>query len=128
LPVNLGAKAGRAEFRGARFSWRFSSRKLPGWVKGDAAREMFDADRVGSEITLRHWRRGDRFQPIGMKHAVKLQDFFINEKVPRARRHELIVAQTAAGEVFWVEDQRISERFKVTEQTIRRLQWRWQRL
>ena len=30
---------------------------------------------------------GDRFQPIGMPGPVKLQDFFINEKVLRSRRH-----------------------------------------
>ena len=41
---------------------------------------------------------------------------------------ELIVAATARGEVFWVEGMRISERFKLTTQTIRRLQWRWKRL
>jgi len=30
--------------------------------------------------------------------------------------------------VFWVEGMRISERFKLTNETIRRLQWRWKRL
>ena len=42
--------------------------------------EFFDADRVGGKITLRHWRPGDRFQPIGLKSAVKLQDLFTNRK------------------------------------------------
>ena len=59
---------------------------------------------------------------------VKLQDFFTNQKVPRDRRRQLLVAATAQGEVFWVEGMRISERFKLTRQTIRRLQWRWKRL
>jgi hypothetical protein len=62
-----------------------------------------------------------------MKKAVKLQDFFTNEKVSRGQRHELIVAQTVQGEVFWVEGLRIAERFKLTEGTIRRLKWRWHR-
>jgi len=39
-----------------------------------------------------------------------------------------LVAATAQGEVFWVEGTRISERFKLTRETIRRLQWRWKRL
>ena len=77
---------------------------------------------------LRHWRPGDRFQPIGMSNPVKLQDFFTNEKVARAKRHELIVAAAANGKLFWVEGQRISDRFKLTNTTKRRLQWRWQRL
>jgi tRNA(Ile)-lysidine synthase len=93
-----------------------------------ADREFFDADKVGSLVVVRHWRPGDRFHPIGMACDVKLQDFFTNQKVPRARRHQLLVAETGDGEVFWVEGMRISERFKLTEGTIRRLQWGCQRL
>jgi tRNA(Ile)-lysidine synthase len=77
---------------------------------------------------LRHWQPGDRFQPIGMFAAVKLQDWFTNQKILRARRRQLIVATTAAGEIFWVEDQRIGERFKLTAATQRRLNWHWRRL
>ena len=100
----------------------------PGGPAGRVGQECFDADKVGSPVRLRHWRPGDRFQPIGMACPVKLQDFFTNQKVPRARRRRLIVATTADGVVFWVEGLRISERFKLTRQTIRRLQWRWKRL
>jgi tRNA(Ile)-lysidine synthase len=89
--------------------------------------ESFDADLVGDVITLRHWRPGDRFQPIGMAASVKLQDWFINQKIPAERRRELVVAASAEGAVFWVEGLRISERFKLTEATRRRLIWRWQR-
>jgi hypothetical protein len=60
-----------------------------------------------------------------MKKTVKLQDLFTNEKVNRQKRHELIIAQTVQGEVFWVEGLRIAERFKLTNGTIRRLKWRW---
>jgi len=77
---------------------------------------------------LRHWLPGDRFQPIGMLQPIKLQDLFTNAKVPRDRRHSLIVAATDQEEIFWVEGLRISERFKLTKNTIRRLQWYWQRL
>ncbi len=94
----------------------------------EAAVEYFDADRLGGRIVLRHWQPGDRFQPIGMISAVKLQDWFVNQKVARAGRTSLVVAQTAPGQIFWVEGQRISEHFKLTKSTIRRLQWRWQRL
>jgi tRNA(Ile)-lysidine synthase len=90
--------------------------------------ECFDAEKVGSPVLLRHWRPGDRFQPIGMASPVKLQDFFTNQKVPRDQRRQLILAVTAKGEVFWVEGMRISERFKLTKHTIRGLQWRWKRL
>jgi tRNA(Ile)-lysidine synthase len=92
-----------------------------------AGRELFDADKVGSQVVLRHWAPGDRFQPIGLHGSVKLQDFFTNNRVSRGLRHKLLLATTAEGEVFWVEGMRIAERFKLTNCTTRRLNWSWQR-
>lgn len=128
MDLELKGRAGEVVFEGARISWRVSKADWKSAVWRKPGREVFDADKVGSRIRLRHWQRGDRFQPIGMPGGVKLQDILTNQKVPRARRHELIVAATASGEVFWVEGLRISERFKLTETTIRGLHWRWERL
>jgi tRNA(Ile)-lysidine synthase len=128
LQLDLEGKAGEAVFEGVRIRWRRVSAKAPGLPKAMPRREFFDTAKIGSPVVLRHWRAGDRFQPIGMAKPVKLQDFFTNQKVPRGRRHELIVAVAANGEVFWVEGLRIAERFKLTHETIRRLQWAWQRL
>jgi tRNA(Ile)-lysidine synthase len=124
----LDGKAGEIEFDGARISWRVDSRKAVERAGAGVQQESFDADKVGSPVRLRHWQPGDRFQPIGMAGAVKLQDFFTNQKIPRDRRRQLLIAATAQGEVFWVEGTRISERFKLTGHTIRRLQWHWKRL
>ena len=123
--VPLAGRAGGALFDGVRLDWRFITG--PGFVRPrhQTARECFDADRVGDKITLRHWRPGDRFQPIGLKSPMKLQDFFTNLKIPRARRRALVVAVAAGGEIFWVEGLRISENFKLTPQTKRCLAWRW---
>jgi len=125
--LELGRR-GQARFGSHRFFWQVKNGKLQLIARRKRDREIFDADKVGSRITLRHWRPGDRFQPIGMPSSVKLQDIFTNERVPRARRHQLIVAAATNGEIFWVEGLRISERFKLTKGTIRRLQWRWQGL
>lgn len=125
LAVSLGAKIGRAVFDGVELQWSFTPRsQLP---KQSASAESFEAAAVGDEITLRHWQAGDRFQPIGLKHAVKLQDWFVNQKVPRAQRHQLIVATTAGGEIFWVEGQRIGECAKLTTCTAKVLRWSWRR-
>ena len=126
--ADLDGKGGGIEFDGVRISWRADARKAIAPARAGVQQESFDADKVGSPVGLRHWRPGDRFQPIGMACAVKLQDLFTNQKIPRARRRQLLVAATAQGEVFWVEGMRISERFKLTQETIRSLQWRWERL
>jgi tRNA(Ile)-lysidine synthase len=127
LAVNLAGRVGEVVFDGMSIHWHLNTGRrfsLPG---GQKAREFFEADRVGNEITLRHWRAGDRFQPMGFKSGAKLQDLFTNAKIPRARRHSLIVAETAGGEIFWVEGLRMAENFKLTPRTRRRFIWRWHR-
>jgi len=126
--LNLGSGSGKAIFEGIQVNWEPKASKSHKLPKQAVNCEWFDADRVGRKILLRHWQPGDRFQPIGMSSAIKLQDFFTNQQVPRERRHELVLAVSADNEVFWVEGMRISERFKLTRTTNRRLQWRWQRL
>ena len=126
--VKLAGRAGEVTFDGVRVRWWFDAVKK---FKRPAARpacESFDADNVGGKITLRHWHPGDRFQPIGLKSSVKLQDLFTNRKIPRARRRGLMVAAAENDEIFWVEGLRISENFKLTPQTKRRLIWRWRHL
>jgi tRNA(Ile)-lysidine synthase len=124
LMVNLANRSGEVDFLGVQFRWNFERAKnlKPGKRTG---REYFDADKVGGQITLRHWRPGDRFQPIGLKSAVKLQDLFTNQKIPRSRRHDLVVAEAANGRIFWVQNLRMAESFKLTPETTRRLVWRW---
>ncbi|MCW5553361.1 MAG: tRNA lysidine(34) synthetase TilS [Verrucomicrobiae bacterium] len=124
--VRLRRAEGTVEFSGVRFSWCMApvSARNPLSAPG---REAFDADAVGGEMVLRHWRPGDRYQPIGMNTTVKLQDAFTNRKIPLARRRELVVATTKAGEIFWVEGLRIAEGFKLTPHTRRQLNWGWRR-
>jgi tRNA(Ile)-lysidine synthase len=123
--VNL-ARPGRAEFGGRHFHWRVKPMGRFSRPRPKAGIESFDADKVGGEIILRHWRPGDRFQPIGLRAAAKLQDLFVNAKISAARRRELVMATSAGGEIFWVEGLRISERFKLKPDTKRRLTWHWE--
>jgi tRNA(Ile)-lysidine synthase len=123
--LKLQGRAGQAEFGGRKFHWRVQPLKKFILPKPQAGIEFFDADKIGDEIILRHWRAGDRFQPIGLASAVKLQDLFVNAKIPAARRRDLILATTVRGEIFWVEGLRIGERFKLTRRTRRKLAWDW---
>ena len=61
-----------------------------------------------------------------MTKASKLQDLFVNQKIARARRHRLVVATTARGDIFWVEGLRIGERCKVQPGTKEILRWQWE--
>ena len=124
--VVLSGRMGKAAFAGRIFSWTLKPFDAArGRFSGQPGRECFDANKVGREIILRHWRAGDRFQPLGLASATKLQDLFVNAKIPAARRRELVVAATASGEIFWVETLRPSERFKLSPATTRQLVWQW---
>jgi len=93
----------------------------------DASVVVLDAADLAGTLTVRTWRDGDRFVPLGMTQAVKLQDFFVNAKVPRARRRRTLLVESA-GEIVWVVGLRISERHKVTPETRRTIRLRVERL
>jgi tRNA(Ile)-lysidine synthetase-like protein len=117
---------GQIDWEGVRVSWRVQT-NAPHSLRPRPGREWYDAERVGSAVRLRHWQPGDRFEPSGLGAAAKLQDLFTNRKMPAAQRRALLLAVTAAGEIWWVEGLRIAERFKVRPGTSRFLEWRWLR-
>jgi tRNA(Ile)-lysidine synthase len=126
-PLRLSAR-GTTTFADAIIRWRVvSSRRGHKWPRFGPDREFFDADRLGSRILLRHWRPGDRFQPIGMPSPTKLQDLFVNAKIPRDERRRRIVAEVPDSGVFWVEGLRVGENVKLSPQTRRCLEWSWTR-
>jgi tRNA(Ile)-lysidine synthase len=73
-----------------------------------------DAGRVGrSRLTLRPWRAGDRLKPFGLTGSVKVQDVFVNAKVPRGERAGIPVL-TCRGEVIWVPGYRVARDWAVS--------------
>jgi tRNA(Ile)-lysidine synthase len=84
----------------------------------------FDADALGSRLDVRPWRPGDRMRPAGLGGSRTLQDLFTDRKVPRERRRALPVV-VAAGEIAWVPDVAVGERFLAGPSTKRRASLRW---
>ncbi len=71
----------------------------------------FDYDKIGPLVTVRSRRPGDRFRPAGMGgRSKKLQDFFVDEKVPRRKRDALPLL-CAGDDILWVTGLRTDERF-----------------
>jgi tRNA(Ile)-lysidine synthase len=81
--------------------------------------ERLDAEALGERLFVRTWENGDRFQPLGMSETKKLQDFFVDEKVPRRQRGRVPLLCAGDGRIAWVVGHRIAEPFKVTESTRR---------
>jgi len=129
IPAKRGGEPanGKVDFGGIGLKWRLLRRSEGFRLARRPGVEFFDAERVGARLLLRHWRPGDRFQPIGLPAATKLQDWFTNRKIPAAKRRQLVVAETERGEVFWVQGERIGAVAKITSATRRLLELRWKR-
>ncbi len=127
--ICLTGGSGDLEFDGCQIHWRVSTiGKGPFHPPQHRdGVEVFDADRIGKTIHLRHWKAGDRFQPIGMPRAVKVQDLFVNEKIPRDQRRILTIAATENGTIFWIDGLRISEAARLSTDSRRMLRWEWRR-
>jgi tRNA(Ile)-lysidine synthase len=67
-----------------------------------------NAQAVDGGVCVRRRRDGDRFQPLGMRGAKKLQDFFVDARVPREERDRVPIFESARG-IVWVGGLRIAE-------------------
>jgi tRNA(Ile)-lysidine synthase len=86
--------------------------------KDGKTKAVFDADKTGTSLTVRSRKEGDFFFPMGFGKRKKLQDFFVDEKVPRDERDEIPVV-VKGTDIIWIAGFRGDERFKVTEGTKR---------
>ncbi len=75
----------------------------------DASVAWVDAGGLRGGLVLRSVRPGDRFVPLGMTGSKKLQDFFVDEKVPRRLRARAAVVTDGDGRIVWVVGHRIAE-------------------
>lgn len=83
--------------------------------------KWFDYDRITKTLFLRPRQAGDYLtvnQQMGRK---SLQDYFVDQKIPKENRNSLYVL-AMDHHVLWVPGLRISEFFKITEHTERVLQ------
>lgn len=79
-------------------------------------RVYVDADQTGDTLDVRLWRHGDRFQPLGAPFEKKIQDFFVDAKVPRPERGRIPLV-FGRDHLVWVGGQRIDDRVKLTSTT-----------
>ena len=87
--------------------------EVKGKRRSNLAAEL-DLNKVGTELSVRQRKPGDRFQPLGMKTPKKLQDFMVDARIPASWRHHIPLV-CSPRQIVWVVGWRIAEGVKVTE-------------
>jgi tRNA(Ile)-lysidine synthase len=77
---------------------------------------FFDVASLAADLTLRNFRHGDRFQPLGMAGHKKVKELFIEKKLPLSVRASLPLL-VLGDEVIWIPGYGRSEVGKVTSAT-----------
>jgi tRNA(Ile)-lysidine synthase len=84
----------------------------------DSRVAQLDFEKLAFPLTLRHWQQGDYFYPLGMQgRRQKVSDFFKNKKLSNFEKEKIYLLMTADGDICWIVDYRIDERFKITNST-----------
>jgi tRNA(Ile)-lysidine synthase len=81
-------------------------------------RALLDLERTLCPLHVRFRRPGDRFYPLGAPGSKKLQDFFVDSRIPRAER-PYVPLVVSNQEIVWVVGYRIAEPFKLRPETNR---------
>lgn len=76
-----------------------------------------DAGITGGGLTVRVRMAGDRYRPLGLRGAKKLQDHMVDAHIAAHVRGRLPVVTTTEGGIVWVAGLRVAEAAKVTERT-----------
>lgn len=78
---------------------------------------QLDYDKLSFPLTLRSWKNGDYFQPLGLKQKKKLSDFFIGRKISLNHKKDIGVLVNSNGDIVWLAGLRVDERYKISPNT-----------
>ena len=82
----------------------------------EKSRACLDADKVHLPLELRKWRSGDTFIPYGMKGKKKVRDYMRDRKFSLYKKEEQLVV-VSQNEIIWLVNERVDQRYCVTDET-----------
>lgn len=66
---------------------------------------------------IRNYKKGEKFQPLGMKNTKKISSFLSDNKVSFIDKMDQLVAVDAVGTVIWLVGQQINDKIKINSNT-----------
>jgi tRNA(Ile)-lysidine synthase len=111
------------EVHSAEAGWIVSAEPASSW---DQARAVLSTTAPSSSavvplsmceapLVVRSRQTGDRFRPLGLNGRKKLQDYFVDRKIPRLERDRVPLVVDRSGRIIWVGGHGIDEAFRVTD-------------
>lgn len=94
----------------------FTIQNQPKINKTEKSIASFDFSQLKFPLTLRKWRSGDRFVPLGMRGFKKISDFFIDNKLSRIEKESAWLL-CSDEDIIWIIGHRIDNRYKVTKKS-----------
>jgi len=113
IPVKIGENTFAGQIFSAVVEEAAENEKIP----TKRYTKWFDYDKIKQGMVLRNRKPGDYLANGAGSHK-KLKDYFIDEKIPREDRDRMILLADG-NHIMWAVGMRISEEYKVTEQTRR---------
>ena len=94
------------------------SGRRPRWPGPPGTRAaILDLPAPAADLVVRAWQAGDRMRLPGGSGRKKVQDVFVDRKVPRADRHRVPIVTAADGRIIWVLGHALAGGFGVTDAT-----------
>ena len=116
---SLGEQPMIVEHGGKQFEFQSFFCKKPVIIPQKNYTKWFDYDKIKDTLSIRNRKTGDFLTikgPDGRAVKKSLKDYFITEKLPQGLRDEIPLL-TMDQQVLWIPGYRISESFKVGEET-----------
>ena len=86
-------------------------------ARAEAGQVMLDAGTLSPGLIVRPRRPGDRLHPLGAPGRKKVQDVFVDRKIPRDDRDREPIVTDEMGRIVWVAGQVLAAPFRVTSLT-----------
>jgi tRNA(Ile)-lysidine synthase len=90
---------------------------IPGLSAEGPSRAVIPAASAEPGLFVRTWLPGDVMHPLGLFGRKKVQDLFVDRKVPRGARQAVPIVTAADGRIVWVAGVALGEAFRVTPAT-----------
>ena len=87
-------------------------------IPSDPFIACIDSEKISYPVIIRRWKSGDYFFPLGMRKKKKLSDYFIDNKFSLPEKEKILIMESD-GKIVWIIGERIDDRFRITESTVK---------